>query len=91
MRCPHVNGYVADEANYLLDASRQAWHGDDMTLSEWLKSTGTTCRALAQTLQVHHTLVWRWARNERVPTIERAHEIQKATGGAVPLASWLKK
>jgi hypothetical protein len=74
-----------------LDGNSAAPHGMGMTLSEWMKTTGTTCRTLAQTLSVHHTLVWRWARGERMPSIEQAHNIEKVTHDAVPIASWLRK
>ena len=60
-----------------------------MKLAEYLKTQGESLTAFAHLMGVEPPTVHRWANGFRVPSIRMAHEIKRATGGAVSYEDWL--
>ena len=61
-----------------------------MTLGQWraAQSPPATLTAVANALDVSHSLVLEWERGSRRPGIELALKIEAHTGGAVPIETW---
>lgn len=60
-----------------------------MKLRDWLQSNRITYEAFAAKIGADKSQVWRWANDERVPTLPQAAEIRAATDGAVTLEDWV--
>ena len=58
-------------------------------LNAYLRSTGTTQRALAAALGVQPATVNHWCRGKRTPRVGLALKLAEVTGGAVPLTAWV--
>lgn len=60
-----------------------------MTLSEYLRTEGQTCRQFAARLGCDAAQVNRWANGRRLPTLEMCLRIKVATGGLVSANDFL--
>lgn len=61
-----------------------------VTLSEYLKANGETQESFARRIDVTQSYVAKLCRNAPpVPNIQIAARIEAATGGDVPMRSWL--
>jgi len=60
-----------------------------MKLREWLQTNRMTYEAFGAKVGADKSQVWRWAHEERIPTLPQAAEIQAATDGAVKLEDWV--
>jgi DNA-binding transcriptional regulator YdaS (Cro superfamily) len=59
-----------------------------MTLYQFLRTNHVTYQAFATQLGVCKSQVWRWANEQRTPTLKTALEIQRLTDGAVKPEDW---
>lgn len=58
------------------------------TLEEFRKKMKVSYRSLAMLLDIDYSLVFRYCKGERVPSMANAAKIAKKTKGLVPLSSW---
>ena len=61
-----------------------------MSLKHWLEVTGESQSAFARRLGVGQSLVNRWVRGVRLPSIIQAQAIHRLTGERVGLMDWTK-
>ena len=54
-----------------------------MTLKEWLKKESKTVADMARDLQMAHTIVLRWSKGLRIPSLENMQKIVTYTKGEV--------
>ena len=62
-----------------------------MTLTRYLKAKHLTAADLAHAARLHPSLISRYVRGARTPTLVAALRIEAATGGAVPVSSWVSR
>jgi len=61
------------------------------TLARYMKQTGLSCRRFGQLAGLDFSYVSRLATGDRMPSMDAASKIEKATGGRVPMKSWRKR
>ncbi|MHA7870608.1 MAG: helix-turn-helix domain-containing protein [Salipiger thiooxidans] len=61
-----------------------------ITLAQFLKSSGMTQKAFADAVSVSQPTVNRWLSGAK-PSWEKAAEIERVTGGKVPVTSWAEQ
>ena len=61
-----------------------------VTLSQFIKDTGTTQAAIARDVGVSQAYIAKLCRSG-VPSLPVAVAIERATRGAVPVASWVRR
>lgn len=59
-------------------------------LHEYLSREGLTQRAFASLVGVDQSIVSRLKKGEMTPSLPLAARIERATGGAVPMESWVE-
>jgi transcriptional regulator with XRE-family HTH domain len=57
-------------------------------LNAWLDATHRSYIDLAELMNVDPSAAWRWTRGKTLPNYARMVEIERATGGAVPVSCW---
>lgn len=57
-------------------------------LERFCRSTGTTYAEIARDLGVAATSVMRWAKDERIPSVDAAVALERRTEGKVPVTAW---
>ena len=60
-------------------------------LKTYLEAEKLTQRAFAAMIAVDQSIVSRLTRDEMTPSLQLAVDIERATGGFVPVAAWLDK
>lgn len=61
----------------------------DTALALWMKAHHVTAYSLSRELSIDPKCVTQWAENRTLPGLLDAFLIEKATGGGVPVSSWL--
>lgn len=54
-------------------------------------SPGLNQGALAERVGVSQSMISDWANDRRHPSLRNAYELERATGGAVPVSSWVSR
>ena len=62
-----------------------------LLLKRYLKVSGYTQRALAESAGLHESQISVWLKGERGPDISSAVALAEATANAVPVECWAKK
>lgn len=61
----------------------------DTLLDDWLRDNGISSYALAKAVGIDQRMVAHWRGGKMLPSLVLAFKIERATGGAVPVSSWL--
>jgi DNA-binding transcriptional regulator YiaG len=75
--------------NFSVDRRLQGNEGENMTLREWLHTTGTAVPAFAKQVGRHRTTVYAWVAGRKAPSIAAMAAVQKATANAVTPNDWV--
>lgn len=62
----------------------------DTSLHIWIEQTGAKARTVARAVGLSDAEFSKIRRGRRLPTLEQAFAIERATDGAVPAASWIE-
>jgi len=57
---------------------------------EWMSAKGIPNATMAKMLGCNPSVVWRWRKGKRTPSVKYAYEIQRLTKGEVKITSWIK-
>lgn len=70
-------------------APRYSRPESDTLLGAWLEARGMTACGFARRLDVDPKSVKLWASGQVLPSLVNAFKVEKETGGAVSVSSWL--
>jgi transcriptional regulator with XRE-family HTH domain len=62
-----------------------------MTLRDWMDKNHVTQLDMSEKTGISQSLLSKYLSGDRIPKIENALVISKATKGAVPVESWVRK
>lgn len=60
-------------------------------LKEWLKGNDLSLQAFCTEHKLNYRQVWDWLHGLRIPTVEKAVQIEEITNGYTTCAHWVKK